>query len=265
MNDRDTVVVNAFRKIGMPGDYGTLSTTATTQGALALNSLCSHFNAIHGMPLWNTRIIEVPLSDYTSTTQKLIIGDHAGLTNIPGFDTGPGPLGAPIKILEAWLGTKTLNDSDSSVKDVNRTPLQIYEWSKWNNLPSLGLVGKPQRVSVQLTVGAPEIEGSYGYFVRLDPKPDAYWQAATTNAYLYLSCVYEFKEMTAGTDFPDFPKHWEDAITYTLAERLCPEYGVDIAKWREIRGIAKELVNQSLEIDNEVGSIYINPSRMFNA
>jgi len=70
-----------------------------------------------------------------------------------------------------------------------------------------------------------------------------------------------FEDFDASTDNPDFLQEWYDAVTYGLATRLAPEYGVSIADrktlWQEMSIIKQEALNFGLE----EGSMYFGVDR----
>lgn len=75
--------------------------------------------------------------------------------------------------------------------------------------------------------------------------------------------VYQapFEDFDASTDNPDFPQEWYDAVTYGLACRLAPEYGLPIPDrktlWQEMTIIKQDALNFGLE----EGSIYFGVDR----
>ncbi len=70
-----------------------------------------------------------------------------------------------------------------------------------------------------------------------------------------------FEDFDASTDAPDFPQEWYDAVTYGLATRLAPEYGMPLterkALWNEMTLIKKDAMDGGLE----EGSLYFGVDR----
>lgn len=231
---RDELIVDAYRKIGIPGDVGTITAAMETAGENAIGVLIDHFQARHGMPIWKTTTTEFDFSTFTSG--QLVIGaGQAGDTTT-----------RVLKVINAWRVDNTV--AATPVK----TPMQMYERERWHNLTNPAQTGAPNILFSDIRKETIELN--------VWPKPDSYWAAANGGA-IAVTMIKEFTDFADDTAELDFPDHWSEPVIYTLAERLCPEYGVDIAKWRELRGISEQLIKQAMEADNEVGSIYINPSR----
>jgi hypothetical protein len=89
----------------------------------------------------------------------------------------------------------------------------------------------------------------------------------TTDSYsalhkkLYFVYQRPFEDFDAATDNPDFPQEWYDAVTYGLATRLAPEYGVPNTErktlWQEMSIIKQEALN----FGTEEGSLYFGVER----
>ena len=82
----------------------------------------------------------------------------------------------------------------------------------------------------------------------LFPVPSTVEQSANTIKYV---CQIPFEDFDASTDNPDFPQEWYDALTYGLATRLAPEYGVPATDrkmlWQEMTIIKQDALNFGLE------------------
>jgi hypothetical protein len=53
----------------------------------------------------------------------------------------------------------------------------------------------------------------------------------------------------------DFPPHWIEVITYSLAARIAPEYGLAIEERVQLEKEASELLNGTLQDDRDMSSI----------
>lgn len=90
------------------------------------------------------------------------------------------------------------------------------------------------------------------------PTPDA--SAATTKSLLV---VYqkEFDSFVSGTNTPDFPSYWNDAIIYELAANVAPEYGVPLMDRQALKQEAKLYLDQAMGYGDEEDSLFIQPER----
>jgi hypothetical protein len=95
-------------------------------------------------------------------------------------------------------------------------------------------------------------QNSYGD-LHVFPVPTATEAAGNTITIHYQR---PFEDFDASTDTPDFPQEWYDAITYGLATRLAPEYGIPSTDrrtlWQEMLTIKQDALNFGLE----EGSLY---------
>lgn len=218
---RDDIIKRALRLIGVVAQGETPTTDQTTEAAFALNSLVKAWQA-DGMPLWAIKSYSVPLTAGTSAYE-------IGLTkaiNIP----------KPLKVLQAY------NHSTTSDVDI---PMRIITKQEYNILGNKTSSGNPIQVYYN-----PQSE--YG-ILNVFPVPSTTEQAANT---IVIHYQRPFEDFDASTDTPDFPQEWYDAITYGLACRLAPEYGVAMADrkllWQEMTIIKQDALNFGLE----EGSLY---------
>ena len=67
--------------------------------------------------------------------------------------------------------------------------------------------------------------------------------------------------MNDNLDNFDFPMQWQEAITYNLAARLAPEYGVPLGERQLIEQEAALLFNKVVNDDRDIASIYFGVRR----
>lgn len=177
--------------------------------------------AADGMPLWAI----------TEKTLPLVSGQSVYSISNP----------KPLKVLQAW------NHNTTSNVDV---PMRIITQAEYNILGNKTSSGNP----IQVYYDPRRSNGEMHLF----PVPSTTEQSANTIHYV---CQIPFEDFNSATDEPDFPQEWYDAITYGLATRLAPEYGVPIADrktlWQEMSIIKQEALNFGLE----EGSLYFQVDR----
>ena len=61
------------------------------------------------------------------------------------------------------------------------------------------------------------------------------------------------------SDTPDFPAEWLDALTYGLAHRLSPEYGLALNERQYLKQEALEMKANAMAWDQEPTSIFLQP------
>lgn len=174
-----------------------------------------------GMPLWAIKERNVPLVAATNTYTL----------------TTPKPL----KVLQAWYRNTTSN------VDV---PMRVITRDEYNRLGNKTSSGTP----IQIYYEPRRDDGVLHVF----PTPSA---TDVTSVSIYLVYQAPFEDFDVSTDTPDFPQEWYDAITYGLACRLAPEYGLPIPDrktlWQEMTIIKQDALNFGLE----EGSIYFQVDR----
>jgi len=142
----------------------------------------------------------------------------------------------PLKVIQAWN-----HDTVSSV-DI---PMRIITKQEYNILGNKESSGNPIQCYYD-----PRRDNGVLY---LFPVPSSAQVGINS-----ISLVYQapFEDFDASTDTPDFPQEWYDAITYGLATRLAPEYGIPSVDrrtlWQEMNTIKQEALNFGLE----EGSLY---------
>lgn len=174
-----------------------------------------------GMPLWAIKERTITLQANTNTYTL----------NTP----------KPLKVIQAWYRNTTSN------VDV---PMRVITRDEYNRLGNKSSAGTP----IQVYYEPRRDDGVLHVF----PTP-----SATDAANVSIHIVYQapFDDFDQAIDTPDFPQEWYDAVTYGLATRLAPEYGLPIPDrktlWQEMSIIKQDALNFGLE----EGSIYFQVDR----
>lgn len=223
---RDDIIKRALRLIGVVAQGETPTTDQTTEAALSLNGLVKAWQA-DGMPLWALKTTSISL---TASAASYRIG-LSQTVNIP----------KPLKIIQAWN-----HDSNSNI-DI---PIRIITKQEYNMLGNKTTSGNPIQIYY-------DPQNGYGDLY-VFPVPTSTEASANT-----IKIVYQrpFEDFDAANDTPDFPQEWYDALTYGLATRLAPEYGVPATDrkmlWQEMTIIKQDALNFGLE----EGSLYFQVDR----
>lgn len=218
---RDDIIKRALRLIGVLAQGESPTSDQTTEAALALNGLVKAWQA-DGMPLWALKSYAVPLTNGASS-YRIGVGQTI---NTP----------KPLKVIQAW------NHNTTSNVDI---PIRVLTKQEYNILGNKTSSGNPIQVYY-------DPQNTYGDLY-VFPVPTATEASANT-----INIVYQrpFEDFDASTDTPDFPQEWYDPLTYGLATRLAPEYGVSSTDrkmlWQEMTIIKQDALNMGLE----EGSLY---------
>lgn len=223
---RDDIIKRALRLIGVLAQGENPTTDQVTEAATALNSLVKAWQA-DGMPLWAIRTYNVPL---TASVASYRIGVGQAI-----------PTPKPLKISQAY------NHSNVSNVDV---PMRILTREEYNRLGNKTSSGMPIQVYYD-----PQREYGDLYVFPVPSATDA------TNNVITITYQRPFEDFDSSVDTPDFPQEWFDAVTYGLATRLAPEYGISIPDrktlWQEMTIIKQDALNFGLE----EGSLYFGVDR----
>lgn len=147
----------------------------------------------------------------------------------------------PLKVLQAW--------NHNSVSNID-VPMRVVTKQEYNLLGNKTSSGNP----IQVYYDPRRDVGLLSVF----PVPTI--TEVTTNT---IKLIYQapYEDFDVSTDNPDFPQEWYDAVTYGLACRLAPEYGLPIPDrktlWQEMTIIKQDALNFGLE----EGSIYFGVNR----
>lgn len=218
---RDDIIKRALRIIGATSQGETPTATQVSEAAISLNSLVKAWQA-DGMPLWALKSTSIPL---TSGVSAYEIG--------VGFDID---IPKPLKVIQSY------NHNVTSNVDV---PMRIITKQEYNMLGNKTSSGNPIQVYY-------DPQRDYG-ILNVFPVPSTVEQSANT---IIIHYQRPFEDFDVSTDEPDFPQEWYDAVTYGLATRLAPEYGIPTTDrktlWQEMSIIKQEALNFGLE----EGSLY---------
>lgn len=221
--NRDSICAAALRKIGAIALGQTASATEITNASEALNNLTAEFQTL-GMPLWARK--DSPITMTATSTYTIGVGQT---TNIP----------FPLKILQAW----TVPTAGGSVQELWPNAIDVY-----NRLPTDGATGIPSQYTYQPFI-------NYGV-LRIWPVPDS---TTITDRTLHISYLYPFEGFTSAADTPYFPREWNNALIYGLADLLAPEYGVPLEDRSTFKREAKDHRELALDFGMENASLTFAP------
>lgn len=220
--NRDQVITSALRKLAVLPSGGTPTTAQVNDAVDSLNAIVKAFQA-DGMQLW--KMSETSFT-VTSGTSTYTVGPSQTV-NCP----------KPIRIVQAdWTPSGGTN-----------TPLNIYNRYDFNDLPQgTSYTGSPVNFYYQplQTTGV----------IKLWPTPD---NSTTVIKFQYQSM---FEDMDASTDDFDFPSEWMQALIYTLAWSLAPEYGIPPTDRGLLQKEAQYWHEYVLSMGSEEGSIFLQPN-----
>lgn len=222
--NRDQIITAALRKLAVLGSGGTASSAQLSDGVDALNAILKAFHA-DGMPLWAITSTSFNTVDGTDT---YTVGISQTINTVP-----------PLKIIQAFR----------TPSGQAQVPLNIYTRYDFNILPtSSSTTGMPVALYYQNTGDATQ-RGT----IKLWPTPDD----STTSITIHYQ--RPFTDMDNTTDDLDFPNYWTQAIIYSLAWALSPEYGIPPTDRNILAQEAKYWKDQALGYGTEEGSYYFQP------
>ncbi len=223
---RDDIIKRALRLIGVLAQGETPTTAQVDEGAVALNGLVKAW-AADGMPLWSIKTLNVPL---VAAQAKYQIGNNQPINSAK-----------PLKLLQAYN-----RDSVSNV-DI---PIRIITQQEYTILGNKTSSGNP----IQVYYDPRRDIGELYVF----PVPGA---TEAANNSIYMIAQFPFEDFDSSTNNPDFPQEWYDALTYGLAVRLAPEYGVPSSDRKTLFQEMTLIKQEALNFGLEEGSLYFQVDR----
>lgn len=217
---RDDIINAALRKLLVIGEDTTANSAQLTTGAQALNAIVATFQTL-GMPLWARKERSITMvsgqRDYTIGVSQAIATAF------------------PLHIYDAVL---EIGSSDSNI-DINMMARRDF-----NLLPS--------------TTGGTPVNATYQPFINYGvlsvwPTPDSSLVSGTVVKITYQA---PFEYFIAGTDTPDFPQEWANALIYHLAVSLAPENGLPLQDRQQLMKEAELHLTTVLSNGQEDGSIF---------
>jgi hypothetical protein len=87
-----------------------------------------------------------------------------------------------------------------------------------------------------------------------------YYTPDNSTDVLHYEKITKLQDFDASTDNPDFPTEWSDALSYGLAYRLAPEYGIPLNERNTLRAEAESFWKIAFEgTSRESGNMMISP------
>ncbi len=212
---------------------GATSLTVTSSAGFATNDHIG-IQLDSGYFFWTT-VSGVPSATSINITNPLTSAASLGLY-VFGYTN---PL---TTIFNPYSATRNLITSNLD------TPLIYQSYTDYTNMPNKANLGTPNM---------------WSYDRQLDKTVINIWQNPADVSY-YINFVVDRKiqDVDINSNTFDFPQEWGEPIELNLAVRLAPVYGkAQGDNFAVLQSQAQESLTRALENDNELGSLYIIPSR----
>jgi hypothetical protein len=228
---RDQIINRALRIVGAIASGESASSTYLAEASEALNQLVKEWQA-DGMQLWGILTSSFPL---TATVSVYSIGLGQTINQT-----------APNKVYQAWMRDNTAKTDQ---------PMIVITRQEYDILGSKFSPGVPNQVYYfppgPLATG--QIVGTFTLYTT----PDTF---TATNKTFFYTGQFPLLDMNVGTDIPDFPSYYYNALVWGLAEQLGFEYGVPIQAQGQISQMALKHLTKAQGFDMEEGSLYLQPN-----
>lgn len=230
---RDTIITTALRKLQVIELGVTPNADTLTNSAQSLNIMIKAWQS-QGIKLWT-------IDEYTL---PLVAGQNTYTIGPAGPDLTANK---PLKVIQAWLR------NIQSTPNID-TPLQLLSKQEYNILGSKLSTGTTNSVFYD-----PRVTNGILYIYLT---PDA---ITATNFQLHFVAQRPMTDISIGTDIPDFPNEWMQALIWGLADELAIEYGCHINQRQEIALKADKYRKELEDWDVEYSSTLFTPDqRMLN-
>lgn len=205
------------------------------------------------------RKLGVLAEQQTASTEQITTGAQALNSLITFFQTK----GMPLWKRTTQTITLVLGQQTYTITEVVKVPQVVLLFT--TGATQYELIEKSLYDFNQLPSGAPNAGTPVHYYFQpglangtlgIWPAPDA---GAVTNNQLSVVKQKKFDGFFAAGETPDFPSYYTDALVYTLAVRLAPEYGVPLQDRQMLRSEADEYTKAVFDYGDEDGSLYLMP------
>lgn len=220
---RDQLIAGALRLCGVLAQGESPTNTQISEASEALNLMVKAWQ-VDGMPLWALKKYNLTLAA-AKATYTMGVGEEINIAK-------------PLKIIQAYLHDKTSN------VDI---PMRIVTQQEYNILGEKQTSGQP----VQLFYQPFNMSGVLTLF----PVPDAINAANKEVVFVYQR---PFNDFDIGTDVPDFPQEWHEAIKYGLAVRLAGDYQIDLETRKTLQQESNVTHELAKSFGTEEGSLYFS-------
>jgi hypothetical protein len=152
----------------------------------------------------------------------------------------------PQKVHYATLLQNWQLSSADAPNNSSETPLTVLATKDYFMMPNKASLGQVVQISYDplLTNG----------------KLSCYQTPNDVTSPIILQTTYPFEYFTTTTDEPDAPNEWLKALIYNLAWDLCDEFGINGERAASIKEKAQYYLQELLDYDQEMDSIYIQPA-----
>lgn len=222
---RDTIIKAALRKLGRLSRGQTPDAQQLADGQEALNAIVAEFTTL-GMPLWAR----------TDFTLPLVAGQNTYTLGVGQAVNTPFPLKVHEIVLRSNTGGVT------NMFSVARDDFNIL---------STQSIGTPVNYTYQPFI-------NYGV-LKVWPTPDT---SVISNYTCVITYQKPFQGFTSGTETPDFPQEWQNALIYALAVSLAPEYQIPLLDRQVLQKEADGHLATALSAGVEEASFYFQPDNM---
>lgn len=206
-----------------------------------------------GMTTGDTILLETDNNDLHADTIASVV-DSENITITTGLDFAmesglyvyhyTNKAERPMQILSASVVQAPSTDSDSRVLS-DEFPVHLMTRKEYHELTTKTADGQVTQLFYQPTIGTSPNPGSGTLFV---------WpQTDDVTDYLKLWVQRTLADFDAASDNPDFPQEWYDPLTWNLALRLCPGYGVSSEVYNMVKEMAITTLLDAEGFDSEDG------------
>jgi hypothetical protein len=213
------------------------SNSSTVYASVGMPAITMAINDNIGLQQTDGTMFWTTISNVVGTTITLTTGPTVGCASGAYVTTYTTKLMRPLRILDGF--TRQVQGND--------VPHLILPREQYNRFGMKTSAGTPiqQYYDVQENVG-------HLYF---------YPTCNDVTQIIFIEFQKPIDDFVNATDDFDMPQEWGEAIVYNLAMRLIPDYSVPKEKADAIKEMATYTFKRLDGWDQEVGSVYIQPSQ----
>lgn len=224
---RDTIISAALRKLQVIELGTTPDSDTITNAAQSLNIMIKAWQS-SGIKLWTIDVYTMPL----------VSGKKEYTISPSGSDFTADK---PIKVTQAWMrNISVIPNVDTPLLMISR-----QEYSLLGSKDSPGMINS-------IFYDPKATSGTLHTFLN----PDI---ATATNYQLCYVAQRPMIDIGTGSDIPDFPTEWTQALIWGLADELAIEYGCHVNQRQEISMKANKYRSELEDWDTEYSPTFFTP------
>lgn len=249
---KNRIVQQVLEKTGIIAVGATPSTEWVNAVSTDLNQYLKHFQVVHKIKIWTLEWDQKTFSaasEVTATDDTIwtCIKDHTSSADnkpVTGADhttywAQRGSTGGTWVTSTAYTSTGEFTDSDDLIG------IETAFLRKAGNDRPIGIIGYKEYMEIANKTAEGSPTDLY-FDNKISPTIYLYPHLDDTDDVIHYQKIKRIEDFDSGTNDPDFPTHWMEAVVWNVAERVGISGEISSRKQTKIERMAKKTLNEML-------------------